>query len=562
MRRRTSARVPSVTIAVLALAFGVGRRLGIRRLPHLDPFALPPDSPTPADEEFGQDAAISTGREEMAATGPSLARTVTALQIHIRSRQRWVVALAVATAVLYLVVMQAQSSILSAGFRSPNPALTRPQLAAPLVVYCGATAVLFVLYGAAVLACSKSADRRVVATLLVAPVVVQLGLLAFPPTFSVDVFSYVAHGATGLAPLNGDAYSVLPMQVTKLSIGQELLRAGWNPAPATSPYGPVWTLIENLVVGLPVGVAIQVVLFKAIALVTTIGSASLIWRILGRIRPDDQLLGTVLFLWNPVVIVELAGEGHNDGVMVFFALLGIYATTRAWAARGLVGTALGTLVKYLPAFFAPAQVVYLWRTSRNRRHVIVGLVIGALGSALIAAASYAPFLGSGPLSAIGISSAGGPWPVWPTIGGLLNNLIAAGLPTVDAGRTRSLWVGGAFALFVLIQSVRVRSAQDLVRAAASIAVVYALVVSAVYWPWYAVMPIALLTLSPSVATVALIAVLSIGSRIIGPLAGALPIDYPFANAWAIVTIGSIAAALVVFAAGGWLTRSGRWATAR
>ena len=43
---------------------------------------------------------------------------------------------------------------------------------------------------------------------------------------------------------------------------------------------------------------------------TTVGLGSiwLVWRILGRVTPDRQLLGTVLFAWNPVIIVELSGE--------------------------------------------------------------------------------------------------------------------------------------------------------------------------------------------------------------------------------------------------------------
>ena len=61
-------------------------------------------------------------------------------------------------------------------------------------------------------------------------------------------------------------------------------------------------------------VSLAVLLMKLPALLGALGSAALIWRILGMVRPRLRLLGTIAFVWNPVVIAELAaGECTSTG---------------------------------------------------------------------------------------------------------------------------------------------------------------------------------------------------------------------------------------------------------
>ena len=83
-----------------------------------------------------------------------------------------------------------------------------------------------------------------------------------------------------------------------------------------------------------------------IALASALGSAWLAWSILGRIRPAFRLAGTVLLLWNPVVLVELSAEGHNDGLMTFFVLLAIFIfggeVIRGFSFALLIGIVIGT----------------------------------------------------------------------------------------------------------------------------------------------------------------------------------------------------------------------------
>lgn len=61
-------------------------------------------------------------------------------------------------------------------------------------------------------------------------------------------------------------------------------------------------------------------LLKAIVVAVNTGAAMLLWRILGYVRPADQLFGTLVYLWNRVVLMKFAAEGHNDAVMILGVL--------------------------------------------------------------------------------------------------------------------------------------------------------------------------------------------------------------------------------------------------
>ena len=242
------------------------------------------------------------------------------------------------------------------------------------------------------------------------------------------------------------------------------------PAPIPSPYGPLWTDVEGIVMGITTRVPLAILVFKAIATLASLGSIWLVWRILGRVTPDRQLLGTVLFAWNPVIIVELAGEGHNDALMLFFALAGLYATVRLRPAASLVATTLGTLTKVVPALILPPQLVYLWRSRRQDPTIVTGLVIGGLASLAIAVILFVPvWVGPQTFEGLRVSSEPGPW---PTVSGALYRFIERTRPDVDAGLIVRVIVQGLFVLFVVAQSLRVRTARDVLHASAWIAVAY------------------------------------------------------------------------------------------
>ena len=179
-----------------------------------------------------------------------------------------------------------------------------------------------------------------------------------------------------------------------------------------SPYGPMW---EALAAGasLPGGDSLwfNLVMFKLLVAVAYGVSVALTYGILRAVRPDWALRGTLFFAWNPLVLFEVPGNGHNDAIVAMFVLAGLYALALGWRAAVLPALAAGVLTKFVPILLVPAAVAAIWRDRahkpapgvvpdpdeederrpRSSGDVFSTLAIGAVLSVGLAAVLYAPF---------------------------------------------------------------------------------------------------------------------------------------------------------------------------
>lgn len=72
----------------------------------------------------------------------------------------------------------------------------------------------------------------------------------------------------------------------------------------------------------------------------------------------------LLFYWlNPLIIVEIMGNLHFEGAMVFFLLLAYYLLQRSKLVAGAVAMAAAVASKLLPLMLLPLLVRRLWGTS-------------------------------------------------------------------------------------------------------------------------------------------------------------------------------------------------------
>lgn len=109
----------------------------------------------------------------------------------------------------------------------------------------------------------------------------------------------------------------------------------------------------------------------------------LVWAILGKIAPTRRFLGTLLYAWNPLVLLELAGSGHSEGVLLFLLLLTtwiIVQGTQTWGRMGaciLFGFAIS--INLIALVMAP---LYIWFDLRTHKSSM-GLVWGSCWRVLL-----------------------------------------------------------------------------------------------------------------------------------------------------------------------------------
>jgi hypothetical protein len=383
--------------------------------------------------------------------------------------------------------------------------------------YASVSLALVALYLWLLLQCRRGsfAGGRARTLALLFPVLFNLLLLFGRPYLSIDVFSYLAHGYLGSQPtLN--PYVQPTREVADTPFGPPLLSFGWQAVHDQSPYGPLWTQIEIAALRVTQDIPTGMLLLKLVVVAASLASAALIWLILGRVRPQDQLLGTLFYLWNPLIVIEVAAEGHNDALMIVFVLAALLCAVSArpgWAAGTLV---LGVLTKYVPLIFFLPLLVYLWRTQRDRRRLGLELLLGLAAGIACAALLYWPlWVGAATFEGVRLS---GQASAAATPSGLLFRLLSISEPAAVAAQRVSLILGGLFALVVLLASWRVRDAASLLSTCALLILGYYLVVSPNYWPWYAALPVALMALRPRGAFLWLVVALTIGSRLGAPWA--------------------------------------------
>ena len=190
----------------------------------------------------------------------------------------------------------------------------------------------------------------------------RLLLLFTVPTLSDDVYRYLWDGYIANQGVSPYAYAIDAPALDYLDSPQRNLA---NNRWMASPYLPVAQLIFRGLTTIaplhPLSMQLGMVVFDLL-------SAVILTRLLALAQlPPRRLL---LYLWNPLVIVEVAHGAHIDAWMVLLMLLAIWLALtpqvvkrmRSWGSPLLL--ALSTLTKILPILLTP---VLFWRWSWGQR---------------------------------------------------------------------------------------------------------------------------------------------------------------------------------------------------
>jgi len=225
-------------------------------------------------------------------------------------------------------------------------------------------------------------------------VVFALTLLFLYPIYAIDIFLYLVHTRIWIF------HGANPLLVPPAQFPQDPwihLTGEWGTA--TSGYSPLWEMVAALpgLLAGPERVLLHVLGLKVMAVLAYWADVWLLNRLLGYLWPQDwgRVWRLLFFAWNPLVLLELVGNGHNDGLMLTFLLLSLWLSLRGREIGGHAAMGLSVLVKVTPVFLWP--FLWLWGMARRetwrerlRYSLGVALVVGLTGLAFV------PFLWPNP----------------------------------------------------------------------------------------------------------------------------------------------------------------------
>ncbi len=313
----------------------------------------------------------------------------------------------------------------------------------------------------------------------------SLAFLLMYPVGAADVFDNIIRGRM-TALYHANPFIQVPNQFPN----DPFLRyAAWGGA--HTAYGPLWELLAAVLVRLAGnGIAANVLVFKVAMILTYAADVALIRRILLRIAPQHALAGVYLFAWNPPVLFEIAGNAHNDGLMLMTILLAVYFYVTRRYATALVALVAGALVKFLPAALIPLFLVgALRRLPPGRRWSF--LVAGGMMSLGLVLAIYAPVWGSSdPLNLAHRESL-----FTTSLPALMEIALESRMGGEAAGRIINAAGAALLGLFVLYQTWRLDTDdRSLIRSTWAVLMFYLLVPVPWLQPWYIVWPLGLAAL--------------------------------------------------------------------
>lgn len=231
-------------------------------------------------------------------------------------------------------------------------------------------ATLF-LYGGYVLLRRTAAP---VGTGLIFGVALLFRFIIFPlqPTLSDDAWRYLWDGrlvSLGLSP-----YAAPPADSSFAHLHDFLYEVQGYPTTNTiyPPGVQLWFAgaVSFVPPGTRAGGLISYYIWKGLLVLAELGAILLLIGTLRRL--GRSVLPVILYAWHPLAVMEIAGQGHTDGLWVLALALAFYGYAVGRGGFGLAGLAFGASARLFPLLIMP--VWYRFLGSRER---IAGLVASA-----------------------------------------------------------------------------------------------------------------------------------------------------------------------------------------
>jgi len=196
----------------------------------------------------------------------------------------------------------------------------------------------------------KSAKSKSLDQLMVIAVLYRLFFILSIPTLSDDYFRFIWDGQLILNSIN--PFDFLPSEVSVEFPNKAELLAGMNSLNYYTIYPPVAQIIYFLGAWLsPNSILGSIVVMRSFVIAAEVGIIILLPKLLQLLKMNP--LNSLWYALNPLVIIELSGNLHFEGIVLFFFLLAVYLLALQKEKLSAVAWAFAAATKLIPIFFLP-----------------------------------------------------------------------------------------------------------------------------------------------------------------------------------------------------------------
>lgn len=350
-------------------------------------------------------------------------------------------------------------------------------------------AALGVLYFFAYRAAKQAKTRLDTAVVVTAAAGFGFVLLFMYPFGAADIFDNITHGRMIAF------YDANPFQQVANDFRSDpfLPYAAWRTS--RSAYGPLWELMAGVTARLAGSALVTNILaFKLLPGLFWVLTLIVAWVMLRRAGARPALPGFLLLAWNPLILYEVWGNGHNDMAMAFFVLLAAWMMLEQRYTLAVVSLVAGALIKYMPLLLIPLAGLIALRALPTWRRRILFAASAAVVSLALIVVTFQPFWVGPQTLTIGRRAT----MLSGSIGSALHSILVDGPPKLDKEDTaKSITTGlaaltAAAALFAAWRGQRRPTWQSFVHHSFGIFMFYLLVTVPWFQQWYAIWPLVLL----------------------------------------------------------------------
>jgi hypothetical protein len=255
--------------------------------------------------------------------------------------------------------------------------------------------------------------KRVLRLIWLVAIVAGIIYVLTPSMPSRDIFVYAGYGRTIVE------HHANPYFVPFSAFPQDPLTSFDDWRYSTAAYGPAWLLISSIgAFFLGATPMANVLGFRSVGLGLFLFNTWLVYAILRKMGRSSRTvaIGTLLFAWNPLVLMESCLGGHNDIFMITFILLGILLSVNAeqhnfarpvYYLTPIFAFTLAVLVKFTALPIVGIYLLYLARytlypvptaSSANQQKpslhwgsMLTKVLLAGIAGSLICGIFYAPF---------------------------------------------------------------------------------------------------------------------------------------------------------------------------